>query len=51
MAYEAGVRSGGVGGGGGGMKRGRGNSGAKYREERAREEGRSSSLSRSGHEG
>ena len=50
MAYEAGVRSGGVVGGGG-MKRGRGNSGAKYREERAREEGRSSSLSRSGHEG
>ena len=49
MAYEAGVRSGGVGGGG--MKRGRGNLGAKYREERAREEGRSSSLSRSGHEG
>ena len=50
MAYEAGVRSGGVGGGEG-MKRGRGNSGARYREERAREEGRSSSLSRSGHEG
>ena len=38
-------------GGGKGMKRGRGNSGARYREERAREEGRSSSLSRSGHEG
>ena len=29
----------------------RGNSGERYREERAREEGSSSSLSRSGHEG
>ena len=33
------------------MKRGRGNLGARYREERAREEGSSSSLTRSGHEG
>ena len=38
-------------GSGEGMKRGRGNSGARYREERVREEGSSSSLSRSGHEG
>ena len=41
----------GWGSGGGGMKRGRGNLGARYREERAREEGSSSSLTRSGHEG
>ena len=49
VAYEAGARSG--KGGGGGMKRERGNSGERYREERAREEGSSSFLSRSGHEG
>ena len=47
MAYEAGVRSGEEGG----DQEGRGNSGARYREERAGEEGSSSSLSRSGHEG
>ena len=36
---------------GGGDQEGRGNSGARYREERAGEEGSSSSLSRFGHEG
>ena len=36
---------------GGGDQEGRGNSGARYREERAGEEGSSSSLSRSGYEG
>ena len=48
MAYEAGVRS---GGGRGGDEEGEGVSGAQYREERVREEGSSSFLSRSGHEG
>ena len=47
MAYEAGVRS----GGGRGDEEGEGVSGARYREERVREEGSSSTLSRSGHEG
>ena len=37
--------------GGGGDEEGEGVSGARYREERVREGGSSSSLSRSGHEG